>query len=109
MCIRDRHLEERGARELFEQLEMPLMWVLAEMERTGIRVDAEVLAEIARDLNARAAALEDQIFAGVGHRFNLASPKQLSEAVSYTHLDVYKRQEVNAAIERFIAGLPAVG
>ena len=75
------HLEERGARELFEQLEMPLMWVLAEMERTGIRVDAEVLAEIARDLNARAAALEDQIFAGVGHRFNLASPKQLSEVL----------------------------
>lgn len=74
-------LEERGARELFDQLEMPLMWVLAEMERTGIRVDAEVLAEIARDLNARAADLEAQVFQVVGHRFNLASPKQLSEVL----------------------------
>lgn len=74
-------LEERGARELFDELEMPLMWVLAEMERTGIRVDAEVLAEIARDLNARAAILEEQVFAAVGHRFNLASPKQLSEVL----------------------------
>jgi len=74
-------LVERGARELFDALEMPLVWVLAEMERTGIRVDAEVLAEIARDLNTRAAILEDQVFAAVGHRFNLASPKQLSEVL----------------------------
>lgn len=74
-------LAERGAKPLFDDLEMPLMWVLAGMEQAGIRVDPEVLALIARDLNARAADLETQVFADVGHSFNLASPKQLSEVL----------------------------
>lgn len=74
-------LDERGARALFDELEMPLTWVLAEMERVGIRVDPEVLALIARDLNARAAELEAEVHREVGHAFNLASPKQLSEVL----------------------------
>lgn len=74
-------LDERGARDLFDGLEMPLMWVLAAMEQVGIRVDPEVLALIARDLHVRAAELEAEVHRQVGHPFNLASPKQLSEVL----------------------------
>ncbi len=72
-------LRERGARELFDQLEMPVSWILAEMEQRGIRVDREVLASISSELAERAAELEARVFEAAGRPFNIGSPKQLSE------------------------------
>lgn len=74
-------MEERQALKLFEEVEMPLVSVLAEMEMTGINLDTLYLDKMSRDLNARLTTIEQQIFEAVGVTFNLNSPQQLSEAL----------------------------
>ena len=72
-------LNERGQWPLFHQMEMPLMPVLYRMERTGIAVAVGVLRDISRTLAADAEKAEREIYALVGHEFNIGSPKQLSD------------------------------
>lgn len=72
-------LNERGQWELFAGMEMPLMPVLYRMERAGIAVDVTVLREISRALATDAEKAEREIYAIVGHEFNIGSPKQLSD------------------------------
>ena len=72
-------LDELGLRQIAETMEFPLIYVLAEMERTGIRVDPAVLAEISEQLEKELAELERQIYELAGQEFNIASPQQLSE------------------------------
>ena len=72
-------LNERGQWPLFNEMEMPLMPVLYRMERTGIAVDVGVLRDISRTLAADAEKAEREIYALVGHEFNIGSPKQLSD------------------------------
>ena len=72
-------LEARRARQLFDTVEMPVAWVLADMEEAGIRVDPAVLAAISSDLAERAGELEARVHAAAGRPFNIASPKQLGE------------------------------
>ncbi len=74
-------LEARDARKLFDDLEMPIAWVLADMEEAGIRVDPEVLLEIRVDLVARAESLEAAIHAAAGRAFNIGSPQQLGQVL----------------------------
>jgi DNA polymerase-1 len=66
---------------VYETLERPLIPVLAEMERHGIIVDAEVLKRISRDFAGRMGELEDEIQRLAGHPFNVGSPKQLGEVL----------------------------
>jgi DNA polymerase-1 len=70
-------LDARGARKLFDELEMPVAWILADMEQAGIRVDTGVLELISADLAERAGELEARVHAAAGRPFNIASPKQL--------------------------------
>lgn len=63
---------------LYQEVELPLAGVLAEMERTGIKVDKEKLLAMGRAIGERMAALEAEIFSLVGEEFNLNSPKQLA-------------------------------
>ena len=70
-------LHEREAWELFEQVEMPLVPVLAAMECKGVRVDTGYLKQYSGVLQERIAALEQQIYALAGETFNIASPRQL--------------------------------
>lgn len=72
-------LKERGAEQLFYEIEMPLMPVLAEMELNGIRIDTESLAETSSILTSRMRQLETQIYEAAGEEFNIASPKQVGE------------------------------
>ena len=72
-------LDELGLREIAETMEFPLIYVLADMERTGIRVDPDVLREISKQLEKELADLERQIYELAGERFNIGSPQQLSE------------------------------
>jgi DNA polymerase-1 len=72
-------LNERGQWPLFSDMEMPLMPALYRMERTGIAVDVGVLRDISRTLGADAEKAEREIYAIVGHEFNIGSPKQLSD------------------------------
>ena len=72
-------LKECGAEQLFYEIEMPLMPVLAEMELHGIRIDTESLAETSSILTSRMRQLETQIYEAAGEEFNIASPKQVGE------------------------------
>jgi DNA polymerase-1 len=77
----EKELAERQATSLFEEIEMPLIPVLADMEMTGIALDTEFLREMSADLNARLKNIEAEIFRETGWVFNLNSPQQLSEAL----------------------------
>ncbi len=74
----DKRLDERGARDLFEKVEMPLSDVLTEMQATGIRLDCELLAEESEETEELLQSLTKEIHELAGHAFNIASPKQLS-------------------------------
>ena len=70
-------LERLGMTELYEKIEHPLIPVLARMERAGVKIDLDYLAEMARDLDKRIAALEAECYELAGERINLGSPSQL--------------------------------
>jgi DNA polymerase I len=71
-------MNARELRPLFEDVEMPLQEVLAEMEAGGIRLDAGILAAMQVELEKELSALEEQACELAGERFNLNSPQQLS-------------------------------
>jgi DNA polymerase-1 len=62
---------------LFADVEMPLLRVLLQIERAGVRVDTAVLEHLSHELQQRTAELETQIHTAAGHAFNIQSPKQL--------------------------------
>ncbi|HPE58933.1 MAG TPA: DNA polymerase I [Thiolinea sp.] len=64
-------------RQLYQDVEMPLVSVLSTIERNGVRVDANMLAQQSRELQARMETVVEQAYAAAGERFNLASPKQI--------------------------------
>ena len=72
-------IEARGGRELFEDIELPLIAVLAQMEETGIGVDRAFLEELRVDLMSRLAELEREIHEAAGGPFNVNSTLQLRE------------------------------
>lgn len=72
-------LKECGAEQLFYEIEMPLMPVLAEMELNGIRIDTDSLAETSSILTSRMRQLETQVYEAAGEEFNISSPKQVGE------------------------------
>jgi len=72
-------LEQTKTRKLFDQIEMPLISVLASMETEGINLDVNFLKSLSKDLNNDIKELEHRIYQTAGHSFNLASPKQLGE------------------------------
>ncbi|WP_047814532.1 DNA polymerase I [Rhodopirellula islandica] len=74
--LRD-ELTESGLDGLFDEVEMPLIDVLAEMEFNGIHVDAGTLAQMSERFEKEIADLRALVFSSAGHEFNLDSPKQL--------------------------------
>ncbi|MGI6219658.1 MAG: DNA polymerase I [Bacteroidaceae bacterium] len=72
-------LKSSGMQPLFEQIEMPLLPVLARMEHNGVRIDTQALKETAIGFNQRMQAIEQEIHALVGKDFNISSPKQVGE------------------------------
>jgi DNA polymerase-1 len=73
-----RALGEAGLTRLYEDVERPLIAVLAEMERHGIRVDQARLAEFSRELEVHLDRTTREIYALAGEEFNIGSPKQLA-------------------------------
>ncbi len=71
-------LKEMGLQKLYADIEIPLVPVLMGMERAGVALDVPLLHEVSRDLAGRISALEDRIYANVGHRFNINSTQQLA-------------------------------
>jgi len=74
-------LQEKDLFELFCNLEMPLVSVLAQMEQDGIKLDLKLLKELARDLEQRLIKLISDIYAASGTQFNINSPKQLGQVL----------------------------
>jgi DNA polymerase-1 len=74
-------LSEQDSTECFERIEMPLVPVLARMERVGVGVDTEVLAALAVETGTQAAAAVARIQEEAGVEFNVDSPKQLASVL----------------------------
>lgn len=72
-------LREKGMERLFYEIEMPLVFTLSDMERIGIRMDADILKEYSKNLGARIDELAVRIYEEAGEEFNINSPKQLGE------------------------------
>ncbi len=82
-------LEQAGLDRLFREIELPLIPVLARMEATGVALDRDALRSLADEFAIEIARLESEVYASVGHEFNLGSPKQL-EQVLFFELDLPK-------------------
>lgn len=74
-------LEKEKMDKLFHELEMPLVSVLAQMERNGVKVDGESLSELSKEYGKKIKAVEKKIWKLVGEEFNVASPIQLKQAL----------------------------
>ncbi len=72
-------LEKVGTKKLFDEIEIPLIPVLADMETEGIRLDVEFLKKMSLDMQKEIDAFEEKIYETAGEKFNLASPKQLGD------------------------------
>lgn len=72
-------LKEAGVWQLFTEVEMPLVQVLADMEVGGVRIDTDTLKETSAMLTERMNAIEKEIYQLAGEEFNIASPKQVGE------------------------------
>ena len=80
-CLAEKLDQEPALKEVLAGMEMPLSPVLARMERAGVLVDANVLAEQSRELAEQLQQLQDQAFEQAGREFNLGSPKQLGDVL----------------------------
>ena len=78
MALKPRLAAERMT-TVYETLERPLLAVIVDMERTGIKVDKAILARLSSSFAQSIARLEEEVAALAGHKFNLGSPKQLGE------------------------------
>jgi DNA polymerase I len=74
-------LEKVGTKKLYDEIEIPLVPVLADMEKEGINLDVDFLKKMSVEMTAESKALEQSIYETAGETFNLASPKQLGEVL----------------------------
>lgn len=74
-------LAEREMKRLFQEVEAPLVGVLARMEAAGVYVDSDALREVGRELERRLRRLTEEIYDLAGTSFNIASPQQLREVL----------------------------
>ena len=79
--ILEKELQKNGVEALFYDIEMPLVRVLAHMERNGARVDTEALRDTATHFGERLQQIEKDIYTLAGEPFNIASPKQVGEVL----------------------------
>ena len=72
-------LDKAETKKLFDEIEIPLLPVLADMEMEGIRLDVDFLKSMSTDMQKEIDAFEQKIYETAGEKFNLASPKQLGD------------------------------
>ncbi|KAA9340164.1 DNA polymerase I [Adhaeribacter soli] len=72
-------LVKNNLKKLFDEVEMPLITVLAEVEKEGIAIDSKAMAESSKELQGYIEEIEKRIYALAGQEFNIGSPKQLGE------------------------------
>ncbi|MEO6175212.1 MAG: DNA polymerase I [Flavobacterium circumlabens] len=74
-------LDKTETKKLFDEIEIPLVSVLAAMETEGIRLDVEFLSAMSKEMDIEIKSLEQKIYESAGEKFNLASPKQLGDVL----------------------------
>jgi DNA polymerase-1 len=74
-------IDKAGLRKLYDEIDLPLVAVLARMEEAGVKLDCEVLAEMSQRLERECNAKAREIYDKSGHEFNINSPKQLGEVL----------------------------
>lgn len=79
--IFEKELKEQGIEELFYEIEMPLVRVLAYMECNGVRIDTEALKQSSVDFTLRLQDIEKDIYDLANETFNISSPKQVGEVL----------------------------
>lgn len=79
--ILEPQLKEKGVEKLFREVEMPLIYVLADMEHTGVKIDTASLKETSTIFTQRAQEIEMRVYELAGHSFNIASPKQVGDVL----------------------------
>lgn len=79
--VLQKRLDELNAGKLFREMEMPLVSVLAEIEKVGVVLDVSFFKQMSGELETRVNEIQQQIFQGVGYSFNLNSTQQLSKAL----------------------------
>lgn len=100
-------LQEQGLSNLLIEIEIPLVFVLADMERAGIYVNVKTLSETSIALNSEISILEEQIYALSEEKFNLNSPKQLS-AVLFEKLQIKPPKKTTTGYSTSIEVLDAL-
>ena len=80
-------LEKQQLQEVYHKIEVPLIRVLLQMERSGIYLDKSLLGEMQKNIYRDLSTLEEETYALAGETFNLKSPKQLGE-ILYTKLSI---------------------
>ena len=92
-------LIEKQIDKLYSEIELPLVYVLYDMEKQGVYCDEKDLDDIATQTLKKIEKLEKQIYSSAGREFNISSPKQLSE-VLYSELDLpdLKKGSTNAEV-----------
>ncbi len=104
VCTALRARIDPGSLRVLDDIELPLVDVLADMETTGVAIDHAVLAGLSHDLGDRAASLASQAFAEIGHEVNLGSPKQLQD-VLFTELAMPKTRKTKTGYSTDAASL----
>ncbi len=74
-------VDGRGLRPVYDTIDLPVIPVLARMERTGVRIDSDALAELSRRMNVQIEELTGQVHELAGHAFNINSPVQLGKVI----------------------------
>ncbi|UCC82632.1 MAG: DNA polymerase I [Gemmatimonadota bacterium] len=95
-----RQLDDFGLRKLFEEVEMPLMPVLADMERVGVAIDGEFFDEMSERLDGELKLVEEEIYKLAGRELNINSPVQLREVLfEQLKLPVKKRTKTGPSTD----------
>lgn len=79
--ILEKEIQDNGLENLFYEIEAPLIYVLADMEWTGVRLDLEALKELSQQYTGELEAIEQEITTMAGIEFNINSPKQIGEVL----------------------------
>ncbi|MDD5680547.1 MAG: DNA polymerase I [Candidatus Omnitrophica bacterium] len=115
MMIFEKKLKEKGLDKLFNEVEMPLVEVLAEMELAGIAIDTKFLADMSVRMEKELSALTRDIYSIAGCEFNINSPQQLSNILfEKMKLPVIKRTKTGistdeSVLKKLAPGNPLIG
>ena len=105
--ILGKEIKENDLDDLYYNMEMPLIKILAGMEQNGIAIDPKLLADYSKEINKKLAVIEKQIYIEAGEEFNIASTKQLG-AILFDKLKLRKGRKTKTGISTDQKALEAI-